>query len=230
MGGWFEDKIIEEKYLPDKIYPQSGNINGEILEGDQERIDLWLKSNEGKFGNYKVVEFLGRMKGKPWTQNGAYGITWKIQCDCGYERLISHRHLRSFRNHIVKRNSQPFCMNPKHDERFTIGKTFDRLTVSGYKLGLENQTNINIRNKSRISKNKSRLLWLVAFSCSCGKSTKNNPYVTSHTNITREINQGRKVFGCGCLNLTQDGKSNSVNMKDGMLQKKGQESKICHST
>ena len=52
MGGWFESKIIEEKYLPDKIYPQSGNINGEILEGDQERIDLWLKSNEGKFGNY----------------------------------------------------------------------------------------------------------------------------------------------------------------------------------
>ena len=75
MGGWFESKIIEEKYLPDKIYPQSGNINGEILEGDQERIDLWLKSNEGKFGNYKVVEFLGRMKGKPWTQNGANGIT-----------------------------------------------------------------------------------------------------------------------------------------------------------
>ena len=217
MGGWYPSKVIDEKYLPEKKYPKEGIISGEIINKDQQAINLWLRSKEGAFGSYRVVEFLGRIKNKPWSNPlSINGVTWKIQCKCGYERLISHRQLRSFRNHIVKRGSQSHCNNPIHDEEFKLGKRYDRLTVVGYRFGykylaggLNEHKRLNMKT-TYAKRDQNRSQWLVAFSCSCGKHTSDNPYIILPTSITRSYNQGRRIFGCGCYSKTQDGKSKTL--------------------
>ena len=217
MSGWYPSEVIEEKYLPEKQYPTKGVISGEVIANDLQAINLWLRSPEGIFGSYKVVEYLGRIKNKPWSNpTSVNGVTWKIQCKCGYERLISHRQLRSFRNHIVKRGSQSHCNNPIHDEEFKVGKKYDRLTVIGYRFGYEylsggiiENKNLNI-NTTYAKRDQNRSQWLVAFSCSCGKHTSDNPYIVLPISITTNYNKGRRIFGCGCYSKTQDGKSNTI--------------------
>ena len=212
MGGWFKSEEIKEKYYANKLYPKNGLISSDIYPGDEKRIERWLKSKDSCFGFYRVVEYLGRREDMPWPsfqsrKNSGGGITWKIQCNCGYERLIGHRQLISFRNHIIKRKSLPHCQNPAHDERYKTNTKFGLLTIVGYRLGLKHQTNVDLRNVQRIKKDKKRYLWLTAFKCDCGKYTKKNPFVTDQTSIYNLAKRGITQIGCGCLAAKHGGKS-----------------------
>jgi hypothetical protein len=211
----YSSEMLDEKYLPEKKYPKRGLISGDIISSnDSNAIDIWLKGEKSKYGTYQVVEYLGRLEDKPWyKKNLLDGTTWRIQCECGYERLISYSQLKRHRNRIVNGESKKYCDNPIHGEKFKMKEVYDRLTVVGSRLGAENLNggildSTSKKDIDRSKKESTKLEWLVAFKCSCGNHTEAKPYIARPRTITSNYNKnnGRNI-GCGCYTKTLDGKS-----------------------
>ena len=183
-----------EKYLPRSTYPEEGLISVLPEPNDQKIIDKYLRGEFSRFGEYRVVEYLGRTIKRKGKKDQ---IRWRIQCSCGWEREISHDNLSCLRNGALNRGTLN-CRSPQHDARLAIGMRYDRLTIIGHtKAGWQN----------RPAKGVTRGTWMLVLTCECGMHTENNPYIVSPSYILSPLLKGQELFGCGCRNASQGGLS-----------------------
>ena len=187
--------ILEnENYLPGKVYPEEGLITGAIATpADKGLINLFLRGEKSRFGEWRVVEWLGRVQ-RPTRGPRQFQGNWRIQCSCGYEREIAHDNLNMMRNNILKRGQRERCGNPVHEDEWSIGRSYDRLTIVGHAV---------------MPFGKYHSTWHLLCECSCGKYTKETPYAIPPSYIRDPLAKGATMFGCGCRNASQDRRSNT---------------------
>lgn len=193
-GGMAVNYDENEKYLPGLIYPEDG-VTAIVTNPDEQKIiDKHLNGDFSRFGEYRVVEYLGRTITRKGRKDQ---IKWRIQCSCGWEREISHDNLSCLRNGTIKRGTVN-CRSPQHDTRLMIGCKYDRLTIVGHTKGKWLNT---------IPKGQTPGTWLLVMACDCGKYTRENPYIAPPSYILAPLAKGQELFGCGCRNSSQDGLS-----------------------
>ena len=193
--GLFTAEYNNESFEPEKIYTKK-IIEAEIVPGDEKYIEKFLFGEKSNIGNYEVIKYLGRPKNR-WkyrTNKRKDQITWRIRCNCGLEKDISHSNFNCLRYQIRKNNIKPHCNCPKHKKEFELNTEYDLLKIVGYaKLTAENAN----RQSNHIAKGIWKA-WYLACSCKCGKYDKENPFYLRPHAITRTLKEGRTSFGCGC--------------------------------
>ena len=203
------NRFVNESYTPGKCYPSMGILSAELPLDERGRNSVLrnLRGPESRFGEYRVVEYLGRI---PKVRKKAGKITtsiFRIQCSCGYERQVDYEQLTNLRKGIKRgpEKHRPHCGSPQHQEEFQRGKRWDRLTIIDHaKVSWLKELPPNLVRGAG-SPNQ----WVLLCSCSCGKHDLNNPYVCPSNYLWNPKAKGATKFGCGCRMKTASGLSNT---------------------
>tara|TARA_B100001250_G_scaffold409830_1_gene434982 strand:- start:779 stop:1714 length:936 start_codon:yes stop_codon:yes gene_type:complete len=195
----YQPEEKNELYLPNKSYPTKGLISAGIEPGDEKYITKFLEGKDSRFGKYRVIEYLGRPSDRPWSKSNGkrtkkIPITWRIRCECGLERDISHSGLTVLIKDVRTGKLKPHCRCPYHQSKFAIGIEYDLLTIIGY-------AKLTKEEAHRTPDKKYWKQWYLACTCKCGKHAVNNPYFVPPNEIEYPLSHGLNGFGCGCKSI-----------------------------